>query len=215
MALNFPFSPISYLFTIRIFAPLVTVRLSGVNIVHLMTVHRSEYAIKFTGLPNGVHEFGFAITGKFFQNREDTIIHGADIQAHVSLTKGTTMQLGIRMQGYVLVDCVRCLEPVQTPIDMEKTMLVRQVENPNPDDDDDDAINIALHAHEIDLEKIFYDYLTLQVPYSPVHEDKESGEPGCDPEILQFLQKKADNEEDDDDDENGGTWDALKNIKLN
>jgi uncharacterized metal-binding protein YceD (DUF177 family) len=177
-----------------------------------MTVPRSAYAIKFTGLPNGLHEFRFEIDGRFFSQHEDSIIQNADIEAVATLNKATTLQLTIAMKGQVEVECVRCLEPVTIPLEVEKTLLVRQVEKPNPEDDDDDSIQIASNAHEIALEKVFYDYLTLQVPYSPVHADKENGEPGCNPEILKYLKREDDNKKEDGDE---GTWDALKNIKLN
>jgi uncharacterized metal-binding protein YceD (DUF177 family) len=177
-----------------------------------MTVPHSAYAIKFTGLPNGLHEFRFEIDGKFFSHREESIIQNADIEVVAILNKATTMQLTIAMKGSVEVDCVRCLEPVTISLEVEKTLLVRQVEKPNPEDDDDDSIQIAANAHEIDLEKVFYDYLTLQVPYSPVHAEKENGEIGCNPEILKYLQRENEKKEESG---NEGTWDALKNIKLN
>lgn len=178
-----------------------------------MTVHRSAYAIKFTGLPNGIHDFRFELNGRFFENHEDAIIQEAEVEAIVQLNKGTTMRLAIRLAGKVEVECVRCLELVTIPVEVDKNLLVRMVDKPNPEDDDDDSIQIASHAHEIDLEKVFYDYLTLEVPYSPVHPDNADGTPGCDPEVLKFLSKG--NDEEKGDEGNEGTWDALKDIKLN
>ena len=200
------------LFTIYIFAPLVATR-KWVLISFLpMTAHRSAYTIKFSGLPLGMHAFAFTIGPDFFSQHEDSIIHEAKVEANVNLSKSTTLQLDIRLNGEVIVDCARCLEPVTIPVDVEKHLLVRMVEKPNPEDDDDDAIQIAENAHEIDLEKVFFDYLTLEVPYSPVHPDQEDGTPGCDPEVLKFIQQsQADAAEHKEE----GTWDALKNIKLN
>jgi uncharacterized protein len=177
-----------------------------------MTAHRSAYTIKFSGLPNGIHAFRFTIDGRFFSNREESIIHDAGIEALVNLNKATTLQLEIRLTGEVVTDCARCLEPVTIPVNVEKHLLVRMVDDPNPEYDDDDSIQVASRAHEIDLEKVFYDYLTLEVPYSPVHQDLENGEPGCDPEILKFLQQEKESKAEKKDE---GTWDALKNIKLN
>src|SRR5204863_8114885 len=135
----------------------------------------SAYTIKFSGLANGIHAFRFTIDGQFFSNPEESIINDAGIEAFVNLNKATTLQLEIRLTGEVLTDCARCLEPVKIPVNVEKHLLVRMVENPNPEDDDDDSIQVDSRAHEIDLEKVFYDYLTLEVPYSPVHPDLENG----------------------------------------
>ena len=200
------------LFTIHIFAPLVATRKRVLISFLPMTAHRSAYTIKFPGLPNGIHTYQFTIDGRFFSNREDSIIHDAAIEAIVNLNKTTTLQLDIQLKGEVVTNCARCLEPVTIPVNVEKHLLVRMVENPNPAEDDDDAMQIATNAHEIDLEKVFYDYLTLEVPYSPLHPDLENGEPGCDPEILKFLQQEEKPKTDKRDE---GTWDALKNIKLN
>jgi uncharacterized protein len=179
-----------------------------------MTAQRPEYSVKFTGLTAGTHTFRFDIGQDLFRDRTESIIMNADIQAIVDLVKGGTMQLDLKLSGWVEVECARCLEPVRIPVDVQKSLLVRQVENPRPEDDDDDAIHIANHAHAIDLESVLYDYLTLQVPYRTVHPDKENGEPGCNPEILKFLRSEG-AEEEKSEEKGNDTWDALRNIRLN
>src|SRR6187455_1728833 len=68
------------LFTIYIFAPLVATR-KWVLISFLpMTAHRSDFTIKFSGLPNGIHAFRFTIDGRFFSNRKESIIRDAGVE---------------------------------------------------------------------------------------------------------------------------------------
>ena len=168
-----------------------------------MTAKRSAYTIRFSGLGPGRYEYTFHIGEDFFADRPESIIQKAEAEAVVILHKASTNQIELRINGKIWVECVRCLEPFEMPVSVEKTMLIRQVDNPNPEEDDDDRIHISNAAHEIDARPLLYDYLTLQVPYRPVHED-----PPCDPELLKFLASDPDQEEKD-------TWNALRNIKLN
>lgn len=168
--------------------------------------------MKFTGLPAGDHEFGFELGNSFFEGREDDGVSNVAITANVVLHKATTMQLDLSLEGTVQLNCVRCLEPFTLSIDVEKTLLVRSVDHPKPEDDDDDTLSIANSDHEIDLNQHLYDFLMLQIPLHPTHEEDENGNPTCDPEIIKHLEKQGliTKEEPKD-----GRWDALKNIKLN
>ena len=179
-----------------------------------MAVQRSSYIIKFSGLPKGKHEYVFEINNKFFENRDVSIIKNANLTANVSLLKESgPLQLTLKISGEIGVECVRCLEEFMLPINIENTLVVRQIENPNSEDDDDDSIHIQLNATELDLDVHLYDFIVLQVPYSPVHPDNADGVPNCNPEILKFLSKKEDSTKQDE--PANDRWAILKNIKLN
>ncbi len=187
-----------------------------------MQVNRSEmaespYLIRFIQLSSGQHEYDFRIDDSFFKDRKGSIIHGADVQAKVILHKNAgAMQLEMKMTGEVKVDCMRCLEAFQLPVNIDKILLVRMVDTPRHEEDDIDAIHIARTAHEINLEDHFYDFLTLEVPYSPVHPDQADGTPGCNPDILKHL-KRPDQQtgESGDGEKPDDRWSALRKIKLN
>ncbi len=177
----------------------------------------SPYLIRFVQLSLGEHEFEFRIDDSFFKDREGSIIKGASVVVKVILHKTSgAMHLDLNMIGEVSVDCVRCLEPFLLPVKIERSLLVRMLETPGKEEDDIDAIHIAKTAHEIDLKNHLYDFLTLEVPYSPVHPDLVDGSPGCNPDILKHITpgatkkgKKQDGQKGDD------RWAALRKIKLN
>lgn len=170
----------------------------------------SPYLIRFNHLPPGDHEYRFKLDDAFFQDKEGGMIQQADVRVVAVLHKGSgAMQIRLQMEGKVQVQCVRCLEPLSLPVHFDQVLLVRMVDEPRPDDDDNDAIHIPKSAIEIDLERHLYDFLILQVPYSPVHPEQHDGQPGCDPEVLRLLEKIKKPEEGDD------RWSALKNIRLN
>lgn len=173
----------------------------------------SQFLIRFNHLPPGDHEFRFRLDDAFFRNREGSVIQEADVEVLAILHKGSgAMQLRLKMEGSVKVECVRCLEPLQLPVHFDQTLLIRMVDEPKPDDDDDDAIHIPKSAIDFDLERHLYDFITLQVPYSPVHPEIHNGQPGCNPEVLRLLEKTRKPGDDEGDDDR---WSALKNIRLN
>ena len=80
------------------------------------------------------------------------------------------------------------------------------------EDDDNDTIHIANSASELVLNNHIYDFVTLEIPYSPTHPD-EDDQPGCVNEALDAL--SDDQEEEKSEEVNDERWSALKKIKLN
>lgn len=179
----------------------------------------SPYLIRFQQLPAGQHEFDFRIDDTFFKDREGSIIQGAKVDVKIILHKNASaINLEMKMVGEVKVDCMRCLEAFNFPVDFEKNLLVRMVDAPSPEDDDIDTIHIAKTAHDIDLTNHLYDFLTLEVPYSPVHPDHTDGATGCNPEILKHIKQVSKEKEDGKGGTEGGgddRWSELRKIKLN
>lgn len=176
----------------------------------------SPYLIRFIQLPAGYHEFSFRIEDSFFGDRENSIIQKADIQVSAGLQKGSgAMQLDLVMEGEVVVDCVRCLESFVLPVSFEKHLVVRMVDHPENEDDDDDAIHIAKTAHDIELSNTLYDFISLEVPYNPVHPENEDGSDGCDPEVLKHLKKAEEERQNEEKSPEDDRWAELKKIKLN
>ena len=182
-----------------------------------VAAHRSEYVIKFTGLPLGVHEYNFEIGDKFFEGVEESIISAANVKVLAVLHKGSgAMQLDLDLDGIVSVECGRCLEEYSLPIDVQKHLLIRMVEKPSREDDDDDSIHIGLSDHEIDLKEHLYDFLTLEVPYLPLHEDNEDGTPGCNPEVLKLITNRTEpSSEPKPEEPTNDRWEALRKLKMN
>ena len=125
------------------------------------------------------------------------------------------MELSLSITGEVEVDCVRCLESFRLPISIEKHLLVRMVDHPENEDDDDDAIHIAKAAHDIELSTTLYDFISLEVPYSPVHPADENGEEGCNPEVMKHLQQPSADIQPETNESGDDRWAALRKIKLN
>jgi len=174
--------------------------------------HRSAYLIKYTGLPLGDHEYDYEIGNSFFEGRASSIIKKAQVKAKAVLRKGPTMQLDLKLEGIIWVECMRCLEEMTLAVNVERSLLIRLVENVSAEEDDVDSISLPANAHEIDMAIHLYDFLTLEVPFSPVHPDNEQGIPECNPEVLKHIasQKEADKLNPAND-----RWAALRKLKMN
>ena len=101
----------------------------------------SVYIIRFNHLAEGIHEYDFSIDDSFFAQREESIIKQAKVEVKVLLRKDSGgMHLNLSMIGDVAVDCVRCLEGFRLPIEIEKSLLVKMVDEVNEEYDDEDEI---------------------------------------------------------------------------
>lgn len=177
----------------------------------------SVYIIRFNHLAEGIHEYDFSIDDSFFAKREESIIKLAKVDVKVTLHKDSGgMHLDLSMIGDVAVDCVRCLEGFRMPVEIEKSLLVKMVDEVNEEYDDEDEIYISKKAIEIDLSHSLYDFLTLEIPYCPVHPEDENGVETCNPEVLKHIKKQeTKTEEKDKENEGDARWSELKKIKLN
>lgn len=93
------------------------------------------------------------------------------------------------------------------PVNADQQLLIRMVESPNAEDDDIDTIHIANSASELVLNNHIYDFVTLEVPYSPTHPGSND-EPGCVNEALDSLSENA--TEESTDEVKDERWSALK-----
>ena len=175
---------------------------------------RSEFVIQFASLPPGVHQYDFEINDSFFKGYEHPLLDKASVEVHVKVLKAPhNMQLTFHFKGTIKVECGRCLEEFDLPVDAEIHLPVRQVTDDEVEDNvEDDVLNISGSDQTIDLAPHFYDYLSLQLPLNPVHADDKNGVPSCNPEVIKLLKKIEAKPSAIPKDPR---WDALRNIKLN
>ena len=142
-----------------------------------------DFIIQIKGLQIGKHEYDFPIDGSFFKNFENSQILDADLDAEVLLEKGSGwMNVEADITGYVTVECDRCLEDVEIPMDFSCSMAVKFAKDLS-DDDGDEFIIMDPADGELDLTQFLYDYVCLNLPLIKVHEDGE-----CNEEMIARLE---------------------------
>jgi uncharacterized protein len=156
----------------------------------------NQYIIPFKGLKEGQHNFDFEIGDAFFEENNALDIFGGKIRADIVLNKRSSfLELDVMLNGFIKLQCDRCIEYFDFPLRFRGKLLVKfkeEVEEP------DDQI-IFLHPGNdlLDLNQYFYDCIGLSVPIQKFHPDIH-GNPGCNPDTLKLLQtyshSKNDNE---------------------
>ncbi len=170
-----------------------------------------EFVINYGSLPIGEHEFEFHVDNAFFQKFENSLVQKGDIDVLVVLDKKETMMLlDFTMEGSVMVECDRCLEEMELPIESFDELIVKFGES--EETETEEVIVVSTKEYELDVSQMIYEYISLQIPMRNVHDEDENGQV-CDPEVLNTLEKLKPHE--DEEPPSDPRWDGLKGINLN
>lgn len=169
---------------------------------------RGLYAVRLSGLADGEHDFQFELDREFFATLEQSEIESGQLEARIVLEKKPgVMTLVFDLKGFVEVACDRCLEPFMARIDTIQTIFVKMGETPG--EIEDNVIMIHRDDHQIEVGQLMYEFILLALPLQRVHPENEEGVPGCNPEMLGYLEAHRGTAEPDQTDPR---WDALRNI---
>jgi uncharacterized protein len=166
-----------------------------------MSTFNRDFVIPFIGLSPGKHEFLYEITGKFFENREFSIIAEGKISVRLELEKKETMMIGnFEISGNADTTCDKCGDPVTVEIEGSNKMFYKfgldQTE-------DENLIILPPESFELDVTETIYEFITISLPIRNEHEEGECNEETL--EILkQYMMVRDPNAPEDDDDD----WDG-------
>ena len=118
-----------------------------------------EFIIQIKGLQIGKHSYDFSIGGDFFRSFENSLILDADLQADVLLEKGSGwMNVSAEITGDVTVECDRCLDELELPVDFTASMAVKFAKT-DDDPQSDEFLVVDPTDGELDLSQFIYDYI--------------------------------------------------------
>ena len=170
---------------------------------------RDSYAVRISGLADGVHEFSFELNQEFFASLEQSELEQGEVKARIVLEKKPGLfTLHFNLAGKVEVVCDRCLEPFMTGIDTTQTLFVNMGDTPG--EIEDDVIMIHKDDHEIEVGQYMYEFIILALPYKRIHPNDMKSAPVCNPEMIKRLNDYGGNQ--DKREETDPRWDALKGI---
>ena len=169
------------------------------------------YNIPLSGLKEGRHLIDFGIGNEFFEEFEESEVKEGSLKAYVEMEKRSShLDLQIRIAGYVMLCCDRCLEMFSRPFECENRLLVKLGKSIS--DDDPDILSLPSDENELDLMQHFYEYIHLALPIRRVHPEDRNGKSTCDPVMLKKLSELL-VEEDSEDKQTDPRWDELKKLK--
>ncbi len=167
-----------------------------------------DLKIRFSGLPEGKHQYRFEIGDWFFESFEYGEISQGKVNTEVELDKQENMLLlNFTLEGYLRVICDRCGEEFDFPVSGTESLIVKFGDK--KENDADEIIMITKDEHEIDISHFLYEFIILMLPYRKVHGEDENGNSLCDPEVISKIDEHQEDLEAD------PRWDALKKLKNN
>ncbi|OIO99251.1 MAG: hypothetical protein AUJ98_11690 [Bacteroidetes bacterium CG2_30_33_31] len=165
-----------------------------------------KYKVPFLGLNLGEHIFQFHITKKFFDSMQSLEEIDCDLMVNMLLNKQPLlMTLSFHTQGIIKFDCDLCLDKFDYNLDFKHDLIVKIG---NKDTNNDDFIFISPTEYEIDVSQIIFEDIILNIPIRKVHQNDKKGNPSCNKEQLDLLEKFKNHKT------QNSNWDALKDIKF-
>ena len=168
-----------------------------------------DYVIQFIGLKQGRHSFEYEINNSFFEHFDFDEFNGSAVNVKVDLEKkATLLELELRAEGTVNVNCDLTNEPYDQPIANKLFLVVKFGEEYF--DDFEEILVLPHGSHELDLAQYIYELIVLSVPSKRVHPGVEDGT--LKSEMLDKLQELSPKGLDDKTDEIDPRWNTLKKL---
>ena len=152
----------------------------------LRVAMNDKFIIPLNGLAAGKNEFFWQADREFFNSFENAEILDAQLDADVIVEKsGRYIGVDCDVRGKVTVECDRCLDELDMPVDVEIKLSVKYGDEESSEDHQEGEREIVFVPEgeaELDLSQIIYDYVCLSLPMQRHHE-----EGGCNPEVIKHL----------------------------
>ena len=154
--------------------------------IYLRVGMDNNFIIPLNGLAAGETRFSWHAGKEFFDSYDNSEILAADIDIEVSVEKsGRYLGVDCGLEGSVIVECDRCLDELELPVDTEVRLSVKYGSEENSEDHQEgerEVVFVPQDEAELDLSQIIYDYVCLSLPMQRTHD-----EGGCNPEAMKYY----------------------------
>lgn len=166
------------------------------------------YTIPLQGLKDGKFDETLKIGKEFIDEQKIEGVFDANLSVTVHFVKQVDLHtLSIQLKGMVAVECDRCLEIFDLPIEMNQDMIVKIGEPTDELADEENVIIVSPEETEFGISSVIYEMIMLSLPLKKVHKSEKD----CNSDMMTYLKqsKKVKKEVKTD-----PRWDSLKNINL-
>lgn len=154
----------------------------------------ANYTFDYQALELGGHIITIPIGDDLFAKYPESEVMGASADAKIELSKHHNFaEMTVQISGYVTLECDRCLDPVELPVEWLSNCIVKVSEFA---DDDPDIIYLPPSQNMLDLSQYLYESVMLSLPVQRTHPAEDM----CNPEVVKHINVKE-VETDDSDDE--------------
>ena len=177
--------------------------------IYLRVFMNELFNIPLNGLASGENHFSWHAGKEFFESFENAEILDADLDIEVVVEKsGRYIGVDCDVVGKVVVECDRCLEQLDMPIDTQVSLSVKFGDEEASEDHQEgerEVMFVPQTDAELDLRQVIYDYVCLSLPMQRVHAPGE-----CNPEVMKLYAATDEGEISEDGDMN--PFSALKDM---
>jgi uncharacterized metal-binding protein YceD (DUF177 family) len=171
---------------------------------------QSFYNIAFRGLSQGKHTFEYEVGTKFFSEFDGGVVEEGDVNVCLTLEKQSALMiLTFDFEGKVSVQCDRCLEIYDQPIEGSDQVFVKFGEKEF--EDGDEVIWVGANDNQLNVAQLIYEFICLAVPIKRIHPIDKNGNSTCDPEMIEKLDRYIIKNEG----ETNPLWNDLKKLLNN
>lgn len=146
----------------------------------------NTFKIQYHSFQNGSHDLVFDVDDAFFTHFAESEVRQGSVTVKVLMNKtDRQLRFDFHLEGQVRIACDLCLDDYDQPVDSFFTLYGKFGDGNS--DDELDVVWIPEQAGEVDLAAFVYEYIILSLPLKRIHPPRESGESGCDPDMLNRL----------------------------
>ena len=154
--------------------------------IYLRVGMDNNFIIPLNGLAAGETRFSWHAGKEFFEGYDNSEILAADIDIEVSVEKsGRYLGVDCGLEGSVIVECDRCLDDLELPVETQVSLSVKYGSEENSEEHQEgerEIIFVPQDEAELDMSQIIYDYVCLSLPMQRTH-----SEGGCNPEAMKYY----------------------------
>lgn len=145
------------------------------------------YSLNIARLPIGAQELTFDVGQEFFEHFDRPVVQNGQVRVTLALVKtGTHLDARFRISGQVELECDRCLQPYQQPV--EDTYRIIYAFKPGLKVEEEEVIYTSPDEQALPLVQEIYDFISLAVPMRRVPDPEVHT---CAPEILALITDRS------------------------
>lgn len=153
-----------------------------------------------------VETYDFTIDSSFFGGFEESTIKDGHIEIRITVERSsaTTFPTLIKGEGTVKLECDRCLNLIDFPVEVELDLIVKLTEQDK--EDEDEIVYVQAQEAVLNVSQHIYDSIYLSLPIRKTCEAANI-KGGCDKQVIEKLERR-----DDDDNTEDPRWQKLKDL---
>ena len=154
--------------------------------IYLKVMENKDFLVPLNGLAAGRTQFCWTAGKEFFDSFGNSDIIDASVSVALEVEKsGQFIGIDCSLDGYMTVECDRCLADLRLPVAVSVKMSVKfgdEAAEILEGDDNREIIYVPSADSDLDMSQIIYDYSCLALPMQRVHPDGE-----CDQDVVSRI----------------------------